>query len=815
MTTPSPTAPGSAVDARTSTHTGRIGDSPLRPDGTAKVTGAFPYASDLHAEGMAWGATLRSPHPSARIRSLDTSAAAALPGVLAVLTHIDVPGANKHGLEHADQPVLAEDVVRYEGEPVAVVAADDPETARRALALIEVQYEPLESLLDPWRAAFDPDLPHLHPDGNVVRHVPIRRGDLASARRQAEVVVSGEYEVGMQDQAFLGPEAGLAVPTPDGGVDLHVATQWIHLDRAQVARCLGLQPEKVQVTLAGVGGAFGGREDLSVHVPACLLALRTGRPVKMVYDRYESFHAHVHRHPARLRYEHGALRDGTLLYVEAQVVLDGGPYASCSPEVAFNAATFGIGPYVVPAVRMDAYAVYTNNPVCGAMRGFGAVQVAVAYEAQMDRLAARIGMDPVEVRQRNALRQGARMPTGQLVDSPAPVAELLQRVKDMPLPPPLPADGADQRELPGGMAGSTRGEGVRRGVGYAVGFKNVAFGEGFDDFSTARVRLSLEKADGVVSAEPTATVHTAAAEVGQGLVTVLGQIAREELGVGRVLVAPADSGVGDSGSTSASRQTYVTGGAVKAACEAVRARLFDLAGEALAREGRQVQGPLRLDGGKVIGASGEVVASLTDLLGGPDGAGEAGTTVIEEEAEYHHRPTQRLDPATGQGDANVQFAFCAHRAVVDVDVELGLVRVVALDAAQDVGRAVNPDSVVGQIQGGAVQGMGLAVMEELIVVDGRIRNASFTDYLIPTVLDTPPMRVDVLELRDPHAPYGLRGVGEPPTVSSTPAVVAAVRAATGVDVARVPVRPADLVGLTDPGASHDTRGVLPGPAGKG
>jgi xanthine dehydrogenase D subunit len=763
------TTTGLSTGIPTSTTTGRLGDNARRPDGIAKTRGQFAYASDLHHEGMLVGATLRSPHCHARIIGIDTSAAEALPGVQAVLTARDIPGINLHGLERPDQPVLAADTVRFHGEPVAIVAADHPETARRALELIAVDYDPLEPVLDPWAAALDPCAPRVHPEGNIVRHVPIRRGDLDTARREAEVVVTGEYEVGMQDQAFLGPEAGMAVPLPDGGVELTVATQWVHVDRQQIARALGLPLEQVRVTLGGVGGAFGGREDLTVHAHACLLAMRTGRAVRMTYNRLESFRGHVHRHPARLRYEHGATRAGQLCYVQATVVLDGGPYASCSPEVTFNAATFGIGPYAVPTVVMDAYSVFTHNPVCGAMRGFGAVQVAFAYEAQMDRLAAQLGMDPVELRQRNALDQGATMPTGQHITAPAPVAELLQRVKDLPLPPP--ADATDVRNLPGAVGNTSKGEGVRRGVGYAVGFKNVAFGEGFDDYSTARVRLER----GAIG--PLATVLTAAAEVGQGLVTILGQIVREELGDIEVHLGVSDASLGDAGSTSASRQTYMTGGATRLTCEAVRHELSRRANTLMDAETEW-----ELLDGHILSRDGRHQVPIVDLLAAP----------IDEEREYHHRPTQPLDPRTGQGDANVQYAFCAHRAVVDVDVELGIVKVVALDAAQDVGRALNPLSIEGQIHGGSLQGMGLAVMEELQVVDGVVMNPSFTDYLIPTILDTPTMHVELLEHPDPDAPYGLRGVGEPPTVSSGAAVAAAVRDATGLALTRVPIRVADI-----------------------
>ena len=712
-----------------------------------KVTGRFAYSSDLQADGMLWGVTLRSPHPSARVRGIEIAAALAVPGVRAVLTHEDVPGRKVYGMEIADQPVLAWDEVRYQGEPVAIVAADELETARRAAALVEVDYEPLPPVADA-EAALRPGTRALHPGGNLLRHIPIRHGDQEAG---ADVVVRGDYEVGMQDQAFLGPESALAVPAEDGGVDLHLATQWLHVDQGQLAASLALPPERTRLHLAGVGGAFGGREDLSMQIHVCMLALHTGRPVKMVYSREESFFGHVHRHPARMSYEHGATRDGRLVYVRARLVLDGGAYASSSTAVIANAACFSCGPYRVPSATIDAYMLYTNNPPCGAMRGFGAVQVAFAHESQMDRLAEALGMDPVELRARNALESGMPIITGQAVNGPAPVRELLERLRAMPLPPDAASDPPDPRERPGGVANVTRGEGVRRGVGYAIGYKNVAFAEGFDDYSTARVRLSL------AGGAPLCEVHTAAAEVGQGLVTVQEQIARTELGVERVVVLPADTTVGSAGSSSASRQTWMTGGAVRSACAAVRERLAE-----------------RGDG------------PLEDLLAeGP----------VEETRVFRHRPTRALDPETGQGDAHVAFAFAAHRAVCDVDTELGLVRVVEIATTQDVGRAINPQAVEGQIQGGIAQGLGLALMEEIRMRDGRVLNASFTDYLLPTVLDMPPVRMEILETPHPDAPYGLNGVGEPPAIASTPAIVAALRAATGRPLPRIPVRPDDIVGV--------------------
>jgi CO/xanthine dehydrogenase Mo-binding subunit len=437
--------------------------------------------------------------------------------------------------------------------------------------------------------------------------------------------------------------------------------------------------------------------------------------------------------------------------------------------VIANACCFALGPYECPNATVDGWVMYTNNPPCGAMRGFGSVQNCYAHEAQMDKLAAALDMDPVELRMRNAMKTGSRLITGQAVEGPAPVAELLDRIRKMPLPG---ARSTDLTQMPGGVSNTTHGEGVVRGVGYAVGFKNVGYSEGFDDYSTARVRLS------VVDGRPRAEVHTAAAEVGQGLVTVQAQIAATELGVSDVVVLDADTRVGSAGSSSASRQTYITGGAVKAACEAVRERVLALARSELGRK------EVRLEGDAAVSAEGTVIATLATLLG---------DEVIEETREFRPRRTHRLDSETGQANAHLQYAFAAHRAVVDVDTELGLVKVVELATAQDVGKAINPQAVEGQLEGGAAQGLGLAVMEEIQVKDGVIRNASFTDYLLPTILDMPPVRMDILELGDPISPYGLKGVGEPPTISSGPAIVAAIRAATGRHINRVPVRPQDLV----------------------
>ena len=728
---------------------GRVGESVERVDGIPKVTGEFAYSSDLFAAGMLWGHTLRSPHAHARIGEIDISQAVAMPGVHAVLTQDDVPGAKRYGLEFPDQPVLAFERARYFGEPLALVAAEHPEQARRAAACINVDFEPLEPVVDAERALEqEPIHPQRWTDGhgyredprpNVVRSILIRHGD---PEAEGDVSVSGIYELGIQDQAFLGPESGLAVPDGEGGVDIYVATQWLHVDRDQVAPCLGLPKEQVRIHLAGVGGAFGGREDLSMQIHGAMLALHTNRPVKMVYSREESFYGHVHRHPARIWAEHRANRNGQLLNVRMRILIDGGAYASSSTAVISNACSFAVGPYAVENALIEGTCVYTNNPPCGAMRGFGAVQTCFAAEAQMDKLAAALGLDPVELRLRNALAPGDRLVTGQVVMGAMPVAEVIRRAAELPLPDPeeLPREAI---RLPGGAGNTTRGEGVRRGVGFAVGFKNICYSEGFDDYCTARVVL---RADGG------AEVHSAAAEVGQGVTNVLLQVARQELGTDDVVLASHTTAtVGSAGSASASRMTWMAAGAVQAACRA-------------ALEER-------------------------DRRGGAE---------VDVEREYRHPRTYPLDPETGQttGErSHVAFACAAMRVVTEVDVELGLTRVVWVGTAQDVGRAVNPQAVEGQIEGGTAQGIGLALMEEIQTKDGLITNASFTDYLIPTALDMPPVESLLIEEPEPDAPYGVKGVGEPPTVVSTAAVVAALRNATGRELTRVPVKPDDIVGL--------------------
>jgi xanthine dehydrogenase D subunit len=726
---------------------GAIGQSPIRPDGEAKVKGEFEYAQDLHSDEMLWGATLRSPHPHARIVSIDVSPALAMRGVHAALTAEDVPGRATFGLEHPDQPVLASETVRYWGEPVAVIAADDEPTARRAAAAVQVEYEVLEPLTDPAVADNADD---------VFRRMRIRRGDQAVT---GDVLVEGTYEVGMQDQAPLGTEAGLAVPDGSGGVDLYATSQFVHVDHEQVVASLGLTEDQVRAHPTGIGGAFGAREDVNLHIHLCLLALRTGRPVKMVYNRSESFTGHVHRHPARIWYRHHADRSGNLMRVEAKILIDGGAYASTTSAVLANASYFAVGPYKCDSVAVDGVGARTNNPPCGAMRGFGAVQVCFGYEAQMDRLAAELSIDPLELRRMNALATGDVMPTtGQIITTPLPTVEVIDSLEAMPL---LDLDISESPvHLPGGTGLTSDARHVRRGVGYAVGIKNLGFSEGFDDYAEARVLVTDEGA----------IVETAAIEVGQGLVTVLAQIARSELGLSNAVVRHVDTSlIGSAGSTSASRQTQISGGATLEAARQLRSEIL----------GRFEGDELNDDGvwkdGRLV-APFEVVASEK----------------MSKTVTFRHPPTAEPDE-DGQGVVHADFAVAAHRAVVDVDPELGLVKVLRVDTAQDVGKALNPESVRGQIEGGILQGVGLAIMEEMVVENGMIRNPNFTDYLLPTILDAPEVEALLIEKEGSWGPYGAKGVGEPPTISSTAAVAAAIRNATGKSLNRVPVRPQDLV----------------------
>ncbi|MFH0244149.1 xanthine dehydrogenase family protein molybdopterin-binding subunit [Streptomyces sp. HK10] len=765
--TPAGGVPLTGAAAGTGTEQARYGlGASLQPaDALAKVQGTFPYAADLWAEGLLWAAVLRSPHPHARIVSVDTAPAAGMPGVRAVITHEDVPGDATHGRRVADRPAFARDTVRHHGEPIAAVAADHPDTARLAAAAIAVEYEVLEPVTDPEKA-FEAE--PIHPDGNLIRHIPLRYGDESAT---GEVVVEGLYRIGRQDPAPIGAEAGLAVPRTDGGVEIYTASTDPHTDRDLAAACFGLRPDQVKVVVTGVPGAMSDREDLSVQLPLGLLAMRTGCPVKLAAGREESFLGHAHRHPTLLRYRHHADSEGRLVKVEAQILLDAGAYADNSADALAAAVSFAAGPYVVPHAAIDGWAVRTNNPPSGHVRGEGAMQVCAAYEGQMDKLAARLGMDPVELRMRNVMATGDLLPTGQTVTCPAPVAELLRAVRETPLPP-LPADGADGAPgpeewlLPGGPEGAGDPGAVRRGIGFALGMVHMLGAEGTDEVSTATVKVS----------GPVATVMCAAVETGQGFSTLARQIVQEVLGVEEVHVVAVDTDQPPAGPGARGRHTWVSGGAVERAAKMVRTQLL----QPLAAKFGMSTELLTIADGKITSYDGVLSTTVAEALEGKE---------LWATAQCRPHPTEPLDD-TGQGDAFVSLAFAAVRAVVDVDVELGTVRVVEMAVAQDVGRVLNPQQLRTRIEAGVTQGVGAALTEHLRVSRGVVRHPDLTAYPLPTALDAPDIRiVKLVEERDVVAPFGAKSVSAVPVVVSPAAVAAAVRAATGRPVNRLPIRP--------------------------
>ncbi len=734
-------------------------------DSIAKTQGVFPYAADLWAEGLLWAAVLRSPHPHARIVSIDPSAAAAMPGVRTVVTHADVAGDAAHGRKVLDRPVFATDLVRHHGEPIAAVAANHPDTARLAATAIAVEYEVLDPVTDPEQAfSAEP----LHPDGNLIRHIPLSYGDPSVV---GDVIVEGVYRIGRQDPAPIGAEAGLAVPRPDGGVELYTASTDPHADRDLAAACYGLPPELVKVVVTGVPGAMGEREDAGMLLPLGLLALRTGHPVKLAATREESFLGHAHRHPTLLRYRHHADAEGTLLKVEAQILLDAGAYADTSADALAAAVSFACGPYVVPHAFIEGWAVRTNNPPSGHVRGEGALQVCAAYEGQMDKLAAKLGLDPAELRMRNVMATGDLLPTGQTVTCPAPVADLLTAVRDEPLPP-LPGDDADESEwlLPGGPDGAGDPRAVRRGVGYGLGMVHMLGAEGTDEVSTATVKVQ-----GSV-----ATVVCAAVETGQGFSTLARQIVQETLGVEEVHIAPVDTDQPPAGPAARGRHTWVSGGAVERAAKMVRTQIL----QPLAHKFGMSTELLTIADGKITSYDGVLSTTVAEALEGKE---------LWATAQCRPHPTEPLDDS-GQGDAYVGLAFCAIRAVVDVDVELGAVRVVELTVAQDVGRALNPRQLRARIEAGVTQGIGAALSENLRTSRGIVRHPDLTGYALPTALDVPDIKiVKLIEERDVVAPFGAKAVSVVPVVTSPAAIASAVRAATARPVGRLPIRPQSAV----------------------
>ncbi|HYM69216.1 MAG TPA: xanthine dehydrogenase family protein molybdopterin-binding subunit [bacterium] len=742
-----------------------VGQRLPRHDARDKVRARTLYAADWQMPGMLHGAVLRSPYPSARIARVDTTHAVALPGVAAVLTARDVP----HNSLWTDVPgqtstvgplrariqVLAEERVRYQGEPVALVAAETCEIAARALELIEVAYAEQPAVFDP-EAALQPDAPRVHEEGNLLARWQVQRGDVHAALAGADLVVEHTYRCGLIDHAYLEPEAGVAWVDADGVVVIRASTQVIEHFR-DVAEVLGLPHNKVRVIGPYVGGGFGGKEDVTVEVFLGLLASRTGRPVRMVWSRQESLLARPKRHPFVLHYRTGAMRDGTLVAQQIELLADSGAYAYLSALVLLYATVTAAGPYRIPAVAVDARVAYTNNPPTSAMRGFGAMQMVLGYESQIDQVARRLGLDPVDVRVGNALRRGDRLPIGQELDTHVAVAEATRQA---------------WAALGPARAPSTPHHRVGRGL--ACNLQPYGRIVWLHDWASAWVGVET---DGSV------VVRTGVPDVGGGQASSLCQIAAEVLGVDadRVSVHIADSALTPlAGTTTATRQLYMSGNAVLHAATQLGVEILQVAAQMLETPAERVT--LRENGAAT--ASGRRV-SLADVMKECARLGVARSYL----GTYHAPAGDPVDLERGGGRIFPDYTFGAHAVEVEVDAETGAVTVLRHVACHDVGTAVNPQSVEGQIQGGAVMGLGYGVMEEIVVERGVNLSTSFAAYLIPNSLDVPDVEPLLIESGDGKGPFGARGIGEPPIGPPAAAVANAIEDAVGVRITELPITP--------------------------
>ena len=730
-----------------------IGQSSPRVDARGKVTGVTPFSGDLrNVPGMLYMKMLFAERPHARVKRIKTDEAAAAPGVVAVFTAQDVP-VNEYGLQWQDQPVLCgpsaltpgpspdygrgesgegqrvrADIVRFEGDQVAAVVAETEAAAAEAVRLIEVEYEDLPLVTDAIEA-MKPGAPQLHPergDSNICVHYKIRKGDVESAFANADVIVEGEYKTPYQEHAYLQPEAGLAYIDEEGRVTVVAGGQWTHTDVREIAHCLALPEEKVRVIYPAIGGAFGGREDMSVQIVLALAAWKLQRPVKIIWTRRESIIGHGKRHPVTAKAKWGATRDGKLVAAEMELISDGGAYMYTSNKVLGNSAITCTGPYFIPNLKADVFGVYTNNVPTAAFRGFGAPQALFVAEMQMDKLAEKLGVDALTFRLKNALRDGDALGVGTPAPGPVSIVKVMEEA--------AAKFGWDKyKKQP------SKHSHLARGRGFAAGFKNIGFSFGYRENCWAKVEIHgsgrIEKV----------IVHQAGAEVGQGTHTVMAQMAAEAVGVSadKVEMRTSDTAtMGNAGSASASRMTFMAGNAIKGAAEIALAKWNAEERPAIA------------------------------------------------EFKYLAPKTTPFEPETGRATPNFAYAYSAQAVEVEVDTETGRVRVLKVVAADDVGQAINPMLVEGPIEGAVVQAQGYALLEDLKVKDGRILTDQLSTYLIPTILDIPDQVESVIvEVPDPNGPWGARGVGELPFLPTAPAIAAAVHDATGVWFDEFPLTP--------------------------
>lgn len=761
-----------------------VGRSLLRIDGREKVLGRACYAADYTAEEVLYLQVKRSPHPHAQIHAVQVHKARAIEGVVDIVTAADLPTQERYGLIIKDQEVLCSQRVRYMGDALALVTAESQEVARRAVEEIQVHYTPLPVIGTPWEAA-QQDAPAIHTGGNLLQHVKLRRGNVQEGFQKAAHLFTHSFQSAPLEQVPLQPEAGIAWVDDAGIVTIQAAAQWLHDLQADISRVLGLSQKQVRLIQPVIGGAFGKREDISVHIHLALMALRTRRPVKMVYSREESIITQAKRHPFFYQIKTGHDREGRILAWEGSIYGDTGSYASGGPAVVRQALFLAPGPYFIPHLKGDAYLYYTNNTYCGAMRGFGGTQSAFAYESHMDMVARKLGIDPCRIREINALGPGSITSTGQRIYTDG----MLQTIKGAVL-----AAGWKRERKKGGACGGQ--ERIRRGIGMATTFFGIGYGEGFPDHAHARVLLNR---DGRIE------IYTAGAEVGQGLHTALVQIGSTALSIPPQFIHIKGGDTANTfsaGSTSASRQTYFSGNAVLNACEDLKMRLFQQAS--------------LIFGGSIASfyiKNREIISrdnpqcriSFQDL------AEEQPPFALVGEAFFFKRTTPP-DPETGQGSQlYASYAFATQVAVVEVDTRTGEVCVLQVYAAHDVGRAINPRAIEGQVEGGVAMGLGMALMEEQLYRNGITLNPNLTDYVIPTTLDVPPVETIIIQEEEPTGPFGARGVGEPSTLPTAPAILNAIYDAVGVRIQRLPATPEKILrALQQKESQQDSPDQYPG-----
>lgn len=742
-----------------------VGKSVRRVGGLEEVLGRTKYTTDYFFDRMLHVKVLRSDRPHALIKNIETKDAENAPGVVAVLTAKDIPGINDWGFTFPDQPLLVQDKVRFVGDGIALVAAETPEQAENALKLVRVEYEPLPAVFDP-REALKPGAPKVHEKGNVMFEARVRKGDVAEGFRQSDVIVENEYTTQRQEHAYLEPEAAIGVPEPDGSVTVIAGMQSPFLVQMNVSKVLGFSLNKVRVIQAATGGGFGGKDDVPPELCSrvALVATKTNRAAMLVHSREESIRCHNKRYPYFIKYKSGASKDGKLQAVEVQLISDTGAYASHGPYVLWRSAVHATGPYVVPNVKVDAISVYTNNVYGGSFRGFGNPQVQFAAESQIDELAYKLGMDPVDFRLKNVLRNGSYTCTNQLLDHSVGVEECLQETAKVAR---WKEKKAEYRKLNGVK---------RRGIGVALMYHGNSTSRGAPDYSAAYVMVNK---DGSVR------YRTGITEMGQGTHTAHMQIVAEILGVPMDYIhleSVDTSAVPDSGPTHASRGTARGGAAAMVAAFKARQGLNAVASELLGCSPDDVE--IR----NAVAYSRKNPEKKIPFNELARECNERGANISH--TGYFRAPKNTFDQEKGQGAAYANYSFASHVIEVEVDTETGEVKVLKVTPAYDVGFAINPLLIEGQIHGGIAQGLGLAIMEQVIVENGVVRNPNLMDYLIPTSMDMPEIEKPILvEKAYKLGPFGAKGVGEPPLIPMPSGIANAVYDAIGIRIRDLPITP--------------------------